>query len=526
MQWFFKYQNTKISLEDINHYFNGNPSVRIEFLFDEEEEIPSVFLEDYADESGKKFQIEAYNELKKIDERPQLPIYRLINDELEPKTIKTFPKIVDIIFVPSIRQLNDELKNTSNSTINKLVSKFVIERVHREDAKSKKYTKVKKAIEELSDYIGDGEYSAFGELKRSLDKHMLSYGNKELDFILKPPKPEELIKNSFEPYVNVNGNKLKVESQGMGYQRSLIFSLICNMAEIDSSTYNLLNLYLIEEPELFLHPNHQNHFRNKLIELSSKENNQLILTSHSPYFLNNIENKKYSQVKRIYLDEMGVSKLNEISTDEISVICDENGLLMANAKNKCRSNSWSKEELKEESKKISDEDALRYLLWVDPNRSNAFLSKKVLLVEGLTEKALFSFIFNHDEGEFKNDTRISELSVVDTVGKFHFYKFSNLLFKLGISTWIMYDTDNNKENKDDISHKLLNEYIEKMKTDRIIVDCLSIDPFLEKGIKLTTKKRNLPDISMYQQLVDNHNKCRESASYNDIITFVDGILDY
>ncbi len=68
---------------------------------------------------------------------------------------------------------------------------------------------------------------------------MLDYGDKELDFTLNPPKPDALIKNSFEPYVNVQGNKLKVDSQGMGYQRSLIFSLICNMAEVESNSTKL-----------------------------------------------------------------------------------------------------------------------------------------------------------------------------------------------------------------------------------------------------------------------------------------------
>ena len=448
----------------------------------------------------------------------------MIKDGKEPQIIKTFPKIADIIFVPSVRQLNDELKFTANSTINKLVSKYVIDRVRKEDAKTKKYSKVKDAIKELSDYINDGDYSAFGELKKSLNKHMLDYGNKELNFTLNPPKPDELIKNSFEPYVNVAGNKLKVDSQGMGYQRSLIFSLICNMAEIDSSSTNLLNLYLIEEPELFLHPNHQNHFRNRLMQLSKQANNQIIIASHSPYFLNNIDN--YSQVKRISISD-NISNLMEITHKQVSDVCEINGKLMADAYN--HDGRFSPTELTNKAKEIADADELRYLLWIDPNRANAFLSKKVLLVEGATEKAFFSFIFNNPNGDFYHNDKKSDLMVVDINGKYHFYKFANLLHLLGIPTWIIHDGDippgETEKISKGISHRLLNQYVDNLKNDGIIIDYKRLDQYLEDYLTIDKDER-IPDVSLYQKLETNDNNCRNCSNYTDLMDFLENILDY
>ena len=81
------------------------------------------------------------------------------------------------------------------------------------------------------------------------------------------------------------------------------------MADIKVNPSKMI-LYLIEEPEIFLHPNHQTHFRNKLTELSEEPNNQIILTSHSPYFLNNVKN--YSQIKRVYIKE-NTSVLKELT---------------------------------------------------------------------------------------------------------------------------------------------------------------------------------------------------------------------
>lgn len=350
---------------------------------------------------------------------------------------------------------------------------------------------------------------------------MLDYDDIEIGFKLDPPNVDELIKNSFKPFATSGGGELPLESQGMGFQRSLIFPLICNMAELDTSS-NDLSLYLIEEPELFLHPNHQNYFRNRLLELSNQSNSQVLLTSHAPYFLNNIEN--YSQIKRISIKD-GISNLREVSHNEVLQICEKNGDLIAEAKNACKNQKWADKELKEEAEKISKEDELRYLLWIDPNRANAFLSNKVILVEGSTEKALFSFLFNNCDGDFYSERRTSDLTVVDVNGKYHFYKFANLLHRLGIPVWILYAGDRDKEPPNELSHKKLNEYIIQLKNDGVIIGCLRLDPELEPFLGID-KDGNKPDISIYDKLTKNNKKCRDGKNYKKITEFVKQIIEY
>ena len=58
------------------------------------------------------------------------------------------------------------------------------------------------------------------------------------------------------------------------------------------------------------------------MELSNQSNSQVLLTSHAPYFLNNIEN--YSQIKRISIKD-GISNLREVSHNEVLQICEKNG---------------------------------------------------------------------------------------------------------------------------------------------------------------------------------------------------------
>lgn len=517
IRWFFN--DLKIQKSDVTNDYSDLPSVKIVFAFEDDEDIPSLFEEGYKLEDNK-FEIEAY--LKEMTGGSQSPKHQLIKEGKQPKSItsKKVQDLIDLIFIPSVRTLKDEFKFTANSSINQLVSKYITDKIKEED----KYSTVEEAVNKLSSSMDKGDSSPFKQLQSSLKSYMLDYKNAEIVFNLEPPKVEDFIKGCFETKVKVGNEKLSPESQGMGFQRSLIFSLLCNIADIDSDS-SKLSLYLIEEPELFLHPNHQNHFRNKLLDLSAKENNQILLTSHSPYFLNNIEKKKYSQVKRVYMDETGVSILKEISEDDISDICQKNGFLMAEAKDICRETRWTPLELKEKSDKIAEEDELRYLLWIDPNRANAFLSKKVILVEGSTEKAFFSFLFYHDKGAFCNEKRTSEIAVIDVVGKYHFFKFANLLHKLGIPTWILYDTDEDKEPKNQISHKKLNSYIKQMKIDGVIVDCLQSHPFLEKALGFD-KGKKIPDVAIYQNLIDNDSNCRDSTHYSDIVTFVRNIINY
>lgn len=528
IQWFFN--EIKIQKKDINKGYSGLPSVKILFSFDENEEVPqNVFNEEYEIENGK-YEIEAY--LQRFTSKSHAPKHRLLKEGLEPKSIttKNLTNLVDVVFIPSVRELDDEFKFTANSTINMLVSNYIIDRIKNEDLKNSRYKKVERSIKELSNYMSEGETGAFEQLKSSLKNYMLDYNNIKLEFRLEPPEMDKLVKDSFEPYIESNGEELTVDSQGMGYQRSLIFSLICNMADIKLNPSKMI-LYLIEEPEIFLHPNHQTHFRNKLTDLSEETNNQIILTSHSPYFLNNIKN--YSQIKRVYINGNN-SVLKELTNDYIDQIRKNNGELMVDAKNtyriSARKPEWTESKLNSLAIEIEKADEFRYLLWIDPLRANAFLSKKVILVEGPTEKAFFSFIFDNELGAFSNDKITSEIAVIDTVGKYHFYKFANLLYKLDIPTWIVYDSDvdeegNNINERTSISHQKLNEYIEKLKRDGIIKDCLKNHPDLEKSLGIK-KDYSAPDISIYQKLEKDDENCLTSAKYNEIKNFVENIVNY
>ncbi|MFA7201493.1 MAG: AAA family ATPase [Candidatus Paceibacterota bacterium] len=530
--WFFGKE--KISSKDLNSSVKDDPYVEVEFEVKEDEEFshPAEYLVD------KKFRVRATISKSKVLEKAVACEYFGYTGNTE-DTIKDTkllgwktvakPSFGDVIYIPSVRPLSEELKFTANSSLNQLVTKNIITRIKIEDEKNQYYSKVIDSITGLSIFISEGEGSAIQKLKTDISNKMLDYGKVKIGFDLVPPDADDLIKSCFRPHTSIDGtdDKLPLSSQGDGFQRSMMFSLISNLAELNKedqksskkTAKNDCTFYIIEEPELFLHPNHQTYFRNKLEEISVTADSQVIITSHSPYFLNNVED--FSQIKRVYADDT-ISKVAIVTEKDVEDICLENGKLMALAKNECRNPKLSKDDLEIESGTISKTDHLRYLLWIDPTRANAFLSQKVILVEGPTEKAFFSFLFNNPKGTFYNESHTAKITIVDTVGKYHFYKFAKLLAKFGIKVWCIHDGDNDACSNG-ISHKYLNEIIEKMKTDGTIIDFLRLDPDLEQSIGVA--KGVNADIEMYVNLEQNTNKCTESVNYLKIVEFVKKIIE-
>jgi predicted ATP-dependent endonuclease of OLD family len=531
--WFFGKE--KLGSKDLNSQITDDPFVEVEFTVSGAEAFthPSEYL------VGGKFRVRGTASKSDIIEKAVSCEYfgYTGNTEVDIKDTKLMgwktvakPSLGDVIYMPSVRPLSEELKFTANSALNQLVTKNIIARIKIEDEKDQHYSRVVESINELSKFIGTGDGSAIQKLQKDISGQMLDYGKVKVGFDLVPPNADELIKSCFKPHTSVEGldEKLPLTSQGDGFQRSMMFSLIANLAELNKSdgksgkksAKNDCTFYIIEEPELFLHPNHQAYFRNKLEEISNGSGAQVILTSHSPYFLNNVE--KYSQVKRVFIDGV-MSKVAEVSELLIDQICKENGDLMAKAKNECSAVKMLPADLATEAAKIAKSDHLRYLLWIDPTRANAFLSQKVILVEGPTEKALFAFLFNNPKGAFYDENKTSKVTIVDTVGKYHFYKFAKLLRLFGIKVWCVYDTDNNACSNG-ISHKVLNEALDQLKQSFVVEDIFSFNPNLESSLGLT-KERHAPDISLYVNLENNVSGCVACENYSKIVAFVKSVIE-
>ena len=98
----------------------------------------------------------------------------------------------------------------------------------------------------------------------------------------------EIIKSMIESITtnlkDENKKPIKMSDIGQGYQRMFIAALLQVYAEKEISG-NRKILILFEEPELFLHPEMKRNLNKSLKKIASKENHQVIISTHDPYFL-------------------------------------------------------------------------------------------------------------------------------------------------------------------------------------------------------------------------------------------------
>ena len=162
--------------------------------------------------------------------------------------------------------------------------------------------------------------------------------------------------------------------------------------------FNVKNgLILIDEPELHLHPKWQGLLRDLLLEISKTTGNQIIVTTHSPVF---IHPSTVGNVVRVYKDANGASRTAKGSSD-----------------GKAR-------------------DILHIVN--SHNNEKLFFADKVVLVEGIQDRLIFSAYLGHSMGRLN---RKEVIEVIEVHGKVNFKKYKEFLLPFGVEVWTIADMD-------------------------------------------------------------------------------------
>jgi predicted ATPase len=175
---------------------------------------------------------------------------------------------------------------------------------------------------------------------------------------------------------------------------------------------------LIEEPELYLSPPAQRHLHRLLRQLASRGRNQVLYSTHSPVFL-------------------GVDRLEQL----VLVRHDERTgttLLQPDALPRAQS--------------------FRLLTELDAERSEIFLSRGVLLVEGRTEKLAFPFVFR----ALGYDADQEAIAIVDCAGKGNIPLFAEICNACNIPYVVVHDRDAPRGSQPAEAERIANEMILRM----------------------------------------------------------------
>lgn len=151
------------------------------------------------------------------------------------------------------------------------------------------FMNLKKAHEVAFGSNGIKKY--LGQTEEALDKILgEQFGSSQMEFKFDFPDVNALLKKG-DILVTENGIKTDISEKGNGLQRALALAIIQVYSNISSKEEN--TQYLIDEPEIYLHPKAQDKLIDSLVTLSEK-GNQIFITTHSPYILRHYREEKDS----------------------------------------------------------------------------------------------------------------------------------------------------------------------------------------------------------------------------------------
>jgi len=371
-------------------------------------------------------------------------------------------KLGSVLYIPEVSKTDETLKLSGPSPMRNVIT-YVMKKVIET---SVSFKNLNKNFNEFNkNFEADASKDGFSLKKLKEDiNHELKEWKVEFGFNINPIKPEQIIKNLITNYVldKFLDKEIEISSLGQGLQRHIIYTLIKLSSQyVEKKVYKQkefspeLNLILFEEPEAFLHPSQQENLNRSLKALSLELGTQIIISTHSPFFLSkNIEDiSSLIRLKR----ETGITKTFQVSENVKQEVMSENNELTQLFKKLDKSNLDLN--TKKKIKKIlgdtdditrMEEESIRYQLWLNSERCCGFFADTVLICEGASEKVFIEYLLKNEWTDLSN----RNLFVLDSMGKYNIHRYMNLFKELGILHSIIADKDKN----DDI-HKIINKFI-------------------------------------------------------------------
>jgi len=336
------------------------------------------------------------------------------------------------IYVDVLRDYNKQTPGSRWSVLRKLFNE-----VNAEFLSSKKQitvtqadgTKVKMTRREAFETAVKDAYrflrtQAFTEIEaklaaNSIEQMGLEAGANKVELSFGSHDPTNAFK-SLQLYVDQMGIRSPAGEVGAGLQSAIVVAIFRTYEELKKEGA----VFAIEEPEVFLHPQKARYFATVLRSLTER-GNQVFLTTHSPVFVQVHDPESVAIVRR---------------TAETGTKIRQAGLV----------------DLAKDDRK-----ALRLLTEFDSQRNEMFFARRVMFVEGNTEKVALPLVCRAMGIDINKDN----VSIIECGGKTKIPLFARVADKLGIPFVVLADHDI-RDIKDEWSEKQKANKADRNKTHR------------------------------------------------------------
>lgn len=279
--------------------------------------------------------------------------------------------------------------------------------------------------DELSDYsklllqIGELRKKIFADSKEEIGSIETELSSIIADifpgYVVKfDPRAEEDVENDLSLFKTTTkllmgpgiGYQSAIDKQGSGARRTLLWSalrLLVQNGGSKKSGSDRSHVLLLDEPELCLHPNAIRDACRVLYDLPKKGNWQVMVTTHSPAFIDLSRNN--TTIVRVDRSEQGDIHGTTVFRPEKVQLDDE------------------------------DRENLKLLNIFDPHVAEFFFGGKTVIVEGDTEYTAFKYIMSKAPEKYKN------IHIVRARGKATIISLCKILNHFGSGYSVLHDTD-------------------------------------------------------------------------------------
>jgi len=346
-------------------------------------------------------------------------------------------KVGHIVYIPAVSKIDDNTKLTGPSALRELVAEVLNKVV----ADSPAYQDLTRAFGTFEGSIKT-QTNADGQSLELLEKEVtdeITSWEASFSLAVQSIQPEEILKTLIKPQLidETHGGEIDQARFGAGFQRHLIYTLIklaakhANPPKVSSGDKKEfiphLTWILFEEPEAFLHPSQEEVLYDSLLKLVQARTTQVLLTTHSSRFVSRSMDE-LTRLIRLRRDA-GVTSSHQLSRPRLDKLfadaLDADDAIMPIGATAA------------DLDKAAMMATLKTELWMQATRTTAFFSQRVILVEGPSETALYSYLITRDLLR----PPICGLSVIDCMGKFNIHRFVAILGAFGIDHAVLYDGD-------------------------------------------------------------------------------------
>lgn len=319
--------------------------------------------------------------------------------------------------IPAVRDAAADAKFGANTSFGLLIKSIILPAIRE----SSEYSNLLDAAAQLGKKMrGDGteKIAAIGQLEQQITDRISELISAKVSFNMEMPDGEKFVGTNTSLQLD-DGLNNRIDLQGHGLQRSLIFALIEVLAlqgarideGQDEQVKNRCTVLLFEEPELFIHPHLLRRLKGALSAISRKGDWQVVVSTHSP-FLVDVGNDPQSLVIHHRVSGSSSPHLLQLTHDPFK-----------------------------EGEQEDERERLRAVIDFHPTVCEAFFARHVVLVEGDTELAALGLIKTLGVLPEELAKGVVDVSIVSCDGKWTIIPMARILRSFGVPVRVIHDKD-------------------------------------------------------------------------------------